>query len=148
MFDYGIGGQEVPKEASEGMADIPMNRTLMIEKLTADAPVKPQVVDGLKNVDEVFANFKPQIDVEYLKEDGSEQKEQLNFKNLGDFGAKGITNQSAFLKDLEMQKNEYSKVIKQLKSNKVLKTVLENPEMKAAFLTALQAMAQEIEDAK
>lgn len=148
MFDYGIGGQEVPKEASEGMADIPMNRTLMLEKLTADAPVKAQVVEGLKNVDEVFAHFKPSIDVEFQKEDGSEQKEQLHFKNLGEFGPKGITNQSAFLKDLEMQKNEYSKVIKQLKSNKVLKTVLENPDMKAAFLLALQSMAQEIEDAK
>lgn len=148
MFDYGIGGQEVPKDASEAMADIPMNRTLMIEKLTANAPVKAQVTDGLKNTDEVFAHFKPQIDVDFQREDSSEQKETLNFKNLGDFGVKGITNQSSFLKDLELQKNEYAKVIKQLKSNKVLKTVLENPEMKAAFITALQAMAQEIDDAK
>lgn len=147
-MNYGIGGQEVPKEASEGMADIPMNRTLMIEKLTADAPVKAQIVDGLKNADEVFAHFKPAIEVEFQKEDGSEQKEELHFKNLGDFGMKGITNQSNFLKDMELQKNEYAKVMKQLKSNKVLKTVLENPDMKAAFITALQAMAQEIEDAK
>ena len=148
MFDYGIGGQEVPKDASEAMADIPMNRTLMIEKLTADAPVKANDVEGLKTIDEVFNNFKPQIDVEFQREDGSEQKEQLNFKTLADFGTKGITNQSAFLKDTEMQKNEYSKIIKQLKSNKALKTVLENPDLKSAFLLALQSMAQEIEDTK
>ena len=42
--------------------------------------------------------------------------------------------------------NDY--IIKQLKSNKALKTVLENPETKAAFLQALQSMVQEIDEAK
>lgn len=148
MFNYGIGGQEVPKDANEGIAEIPMNRTLMIEKLTADDPVKPQITDGLKTIDEVFANYKPQVNVEFQKEDGSSQGESLNFSNLGDFGSKGITNQSNFLKDLDLRKSEYAKIIKQLKSNKVLKTVLDNPETKAAFIQALQAMAQEIDDAK
>src|SRR5450432_2398871 len=101
MYDYGIGGQEVPKDASEAIADIPQNRTLMIEKLTADAPVKPEVVEGLKNVEEVFQHFKPQVDCEFQKEDGSSMNEKLSFSNLGDFGTKGITNQSNFLKDLQ-----------------------------------------------
>jgi predicted component of type VI protein secretion system len=148
MFNYGIGGQEVPKDASEGIAEIPMNRTLMIEKLTADDPVKPQITDGLKTIDEVFANYKPQVNVEFQKEDGSSQEENLNFSNLGDFGSKGITNQSTFLRDLDLKKTEFAKIIKQLKSNKVLKTVLDNPDSKAAFIQALQAMAQEIDDAK
>lgn len=148
MYDYGIGGQEVPKDASEGIADIPQNRTLMLEKLTNDDPIKPKIVEGLKNVDEVFAHFKPTVEVEFQKEDGSFQAEQLNFANLGDFGARGITSQSNFLKDLDMQKNDYAKIIKQLKSNKALKTVLDNPETKASFIQALQAMAQEIDDAK
>ncbi len=148
MFNYGIGGQEVPKDASEGIADIPMNRTLMLEKLTADDPVKPKIVEGLKTIEEVFANFKPQVEVEFQKEDGAFQSEKLNFANLGDFGAKGITNQSNFLKDMELKKNEFAKIIKQLKSNKALKTVLENPDTKASFLQALQAMVQEIDDAK
>lgn len=148
MYNYGLGGQEVPKDASEGIADIPMNRTLMLEKLTDEDPIKPKIVEGLKNIDEVFANFKPKVEVEFLKEDGSFQGEQLNFANLGDFGSKGIVNQSNFLKDLDMQKNEYAKIIKQLKSNKALKTVLENPDTKASFVQALLAMAQEIDDAK
>ncbi|MEP7169785.1 MAG: hypothetical protein ABI855_10495, partial [Bacteroidota bacterium] len=136
MFNYGIGGQEVPKDASEGIADIPMNRTLMIEKLTADDPIKPQITEGLKTIEEVFGNYKPQVEVEFTKEDGSFQGEKLNFGNLGDFGAKGITNQSNFLKDLDLKKNEFAKIIKQLKSNKVLKTVLDNPDSKAAFIQA------------
>ena len=148
MFNYGIGGQEVPKDASEGIADIPMNKTLMLEKLTSDDPIKPQLVEGLKTIEEVFSHFKPNTEVEFQKEDGSSQSEKLNFTNLGEFGAKGITNQSTFLKDLELKKNEYAKVIKQLKSNKALKSVLENPETKTAFLQALQSMVQEIDEAK
>lgn len=148
MFNYGIGGQEVPKDASEGIADIPMNKTLMVEKLTANDPVKPQLIEGLKTIEEVFAHFKPNLDVDFQSEDGSTQSEKLNFSNLGDFGTKGITNQSAFLKNLEQKKTEYAKIIKQLKSNKALKSVLENPDTKATFLKALQAMVQEIDDAK
>jgi predicted component of type VI protein secretion system len=148
MFNYGIGGQEVPKDASEGMADIPMNRTMMLEKLTANDPVKPQLVEGLKTIEEVFAHFKPNLEMEFQNEDGSSQSDKLAFANLGDFGSKGITNQSSFLKDLELKKNEFAKIIKQLKSNKALKTVLENPETRAAFLQSLQSMVQEIDEAK
>lgn len=67
MFNYGIGGQEVPKDASEGIADIPMNKTLMLEKLTSNDPIKPQLVEGLKTIDEVFAHFKPNTEVEFQK---------------------------------------------------------------------------------
>src|SRR5215218_10007300 len=99
MFNYGIGGMEVPKDASEAIADIPQNRTLMIEKLTADAPIKPEIVEDLKTVEEVFGHFKPKIDVEFAKDDGTSTKETLSFSNLGDFGAKGITTQSNFIGD-------------------------------------------------
>jgi predicted component of type VI protein secretion system len=148
MFDYGLGGQEVPKDASDAIADIPMNRTLMIEKLTADPPVKPEIVQGLKTVEEVFQHFKPAVELEFQKEDGSMQNEELRFGNLGDFGTKGITNQSAYLQDLLQQKEDYAKLIKQLKSNKLLKSAIETPENKQAFISALQSLLQEIEDAK
>ena len=56
LGNYGIGGNEVKLEASEGIADIPQNRTLMVEQLTKDEPVAPEVVTGLTNIDEVFAS--------------------------------------------------------------------------------------------
>lgn len=148
MFDYGIGGREVPKEASEGISDIPQNRTLVIEKLTDAPPVKPQMVYDLKNVDDVFSHFKPSVDVEFEKEDGSTANETLNFSNLGDFGIRGITSQSNHLQDLNQKQDQFLKIAKQLKSNKSLKSVIENPDTKAAFVTALHALIQEIDDAK
>ena len=148
MLNYGIGGQEVPKDASEAIADIPQNRTLMVEKLTADAPIKPEITENLKTVEEVFQHFKPKVDVDFQKDDGSSVKETLSFSNLGDFGAQGITLQSNFIGDLRRSKDEYAKLIKQLKTNKLLKTAIENPEMKESLIGALNALIQELEDAK
>jgi len=148
MFNYGIGGNEVKGDASEAFADIPMNRTLMIEKLTDDAPVKPQIIEGLKTVEEVFEHFKPSVEVDFQTADGAPVKENLNFNHLGDFGSKGITNQSGFLQDLATQEEQYNKFIKQLKSNKVLMNVLNDPEHKANYLNALNALLQELENNK
>jgi len=85
MFDpSGIGGQVRPQEASEAISEISQNRTLLVEQLTSDPPVKPEMVEGLKTVEEVFEHFKPKVEVEFEQEDGSEIKEELSFNNLGD----------------------------------------------------------------
>ncbi len=144
MQEYGIGGNEVKTDASEAFADIPQNRTLMAEKLTKDAPVKPEIVHDLQTIEQVFAHFKPNIDLDFEDADGVTRKENLSFSNLGDFGTKGITAQSEFLQDNASQKEEYYKIIKQLKSNKILKTALSDPEAKASLLDALASMMEEL----
>ncbi|MFT4204247.1 MAG: hypothetical protein QM610_10075 [Chitinophagaceae bacterium] len=146
--NYGIGGNEVKTDASEAIADIPQNRTLMAEKLTKDPPVKPEIVHGLETVEDVFAHYKPQVGVDFQDADGVTKKETLNFTNLGDFGVKGITEQSAFLKDNALQKDEYLRIMKQLKTNKILKSALANPEAKQALLDAINAMIAELKNNK
>ncbi|MBL7753334.1 MAG: hypothetical protein JNM44_02570 [Chitinophagaceae bacterium] len=148
MQEYGIGGNEVKTDASEAFADIPQNRTLMAEKLTKDAPVKPEIVHDLQTIEQVFAHFKPNIDLEFEDADGVTRKENLSFSNLGDFGTKGITAQSEFLQDNASQKEEYYKIIKQLKSNKILKTALSDPEAKSSLLDALASMIEELKKNK
>lgn len=146
--NYGIGGNEVKTDASEAFADIPQNRTLMAEKLTKDAPVKPQIVHGLQTITQVFEHYKPTVDVEFEDADGLSKKETLRFGGLEDFGVKGITEQSEFLKDNATQKDEYLKIIKQLKSNKILKSALADPDAKAAMLDAIQSMIAELQNNK
>ena len=148
MQDYSIGGQEVKGDASEAISDIPQNRTLLVEKLTEDAPVKPEVVAGLKNIDEVFDHYQPGMKVEFEDSEGSSKEEALHFSGLSDFGVKGITGQSEFLKNLANQKEQSLKIIKQLKSNKMLKKALENEESKEALLNSMYALIKEIEDAE
>lgn len=146
--NYGIGGTEVKTDASEAFADIPQNRTLMAEKLTKDAPVKPEIVHGIQTVEQVFEHYKPNVSIDFEDAEGQTKKETLSFKNLGDFGVKGITEQSEFLKDNASQKEEYLKIIKQLKSNKILKSALSDPEAKKALLDAIQGMVAELNNNK
>ncbi|MCG8697422.1 MAG: hypothetical protein MI922_05160, partial [Bacteroidales bacterium] len=121
MSTYGIGGNEVKQDASEAIHEIPQNKTLVVEKLSSTTPVKPEIVSGLKTVEEVFDHFKPKIDVEFEGTEGEPVKEEIGFNNLGDFGLKGITHKSQFLQQLTHESEEYRKLIKQLKTNKILK---------------------------
>lgn len=146
MAIYDIGGSEVKGDASEAVSELPQNRTLMVEKLTKDPPIKPEIVDGLKTVEEVFEHYSPGIEMEFHDSEGGSRREALNFKNLGDFGIKGITNQSEFLKDLTAQKEQNQKIIRQLKSNRLLQKVLENEDQKAALLNAINALIKELKD--
>lgn len=148
MFDYGIGGQERKLNVSESIVDIPQNKTLLIEKLTADPPIRPEVVEGLKTVGEVFAYFKPEQEVEFDTEEGSTIGETLRFNSLADFSKKGVIAQSAYLQQLNMTFEDFQRYVRQLKSNKILKTMLENPDGKAAYVAAIQAMIRELEETK
>lgn len=148
MYNYGIGGNEVKVDASEAIADIPSNRTLLIQKLTNEPPVTPEAVYGLKTVDEVFEKFAPKIKLEFQDENGADVKEEMGFKNLGDFGAKSIKANSDFLNKLHIEKEQNIKISRQLSSNRALKKALETPETKAAIIELLEASLKEIESSQ
>lgn len=44
IYNYGIGGNEVKVDANESIAEIPSNRTLIVQKLTDEAPAAPESV--------------------------------------------------------------------------------------------------------
>lgn len=145
MFNYDLGGNAVNVEVSEAMAEIAYNKTLFIQKLTADEPIRPQVVN-VQTVDQAFEYFKPNVDVEFNKEDGTTAQENLQFSNLGSFSLKNIVSESKYLNNVNLEHESYLKIVKQLKTNKALKNVVENPETKEAFVNALRALALELED--
>ena len=71
MFDYGVGGNEVKVEANEAIHFIQENRALLVSKLTSDEPFAPEIVKGLKTVDDVFRHFQPSVGVQHETEDGA-----------------------------------------------------------------------------
>ena len=148
MFDYQVGGNAVKIDASEGMADISMNRSLFVQKLTSNDPVKPEAVYDLKTVEEVFDHYKPSVEVEFEQQDGSTKSEELSFKGVGDFKASNMVAQSPFLQGLNSEKEDYQKLMKQLKTNKLVRNVIENPDTKASFMNALQSLIQELDTNK
>jgi hypothetical protein len=145
ILDYEIGGNEVKIDAAEGIADIPENRTLLVEKLTADDPVNPEAVDKLNTIEDVFAHFNPNVNVEFEDESGQTVKENFKFANVGDFGVKNMTGQSQFLRSLNQQKDFYESLVKQLRTNKVLQKALEDPVSKNAFIQALTELRKELD---
>ncbi len=146
ISNYEIGGNEVKPNTSEAIAEIPENRTLLVEKLTSDEPINPEAVTGLTNIDQVFAHYKPQVDVEFSNEEGQPINETFHFTNVGDFDVKKLTEQSKFLKSVSTQKEFYDNLIKQLRSNKVLQRALESPDSKTAFIEALQEVLNELNE--
>lgn len=147
MFDYDIGGSERKGQVNEGIADIPQNKTLMIEKLTDDPPLSPDIAEGLKNIQDVFDHYKPTKEVEFDTADGAGTSETLSFRSLADFGKQGIVNQSRYLNELNAQTQDLQKFAKQLKSNKILKSMLDNKDAKANYMSAIQALLTELEQA-
>ncbi|KIA93786.1 hypothetical protein OC25_12140 [Pedobacter kyungheensis] len=148
MFNYEIGGNERKIDTSEAFAEIAHNKTLFVQKLTDNDPIKPEKVEGLKTVKEVFEHYKPNVKVAFEKQDGSTVGETLNFSDLGDFGVKNIINQSNYLTDVNIEREMSLNVIKQLKSNKTLKATLDDEETKAAFISALKNFVDELEQNK
>lgn len=146
ILDYEIGGNEVKIDGSESIGQIPDNRTLLIEKLTAEEPANPEAVEKLSTIEEVFAHFMPNIDVEFENEAGQPVTENMKFSNVGDFSVKNMTEKSGFMNGLSQQNNFYELLTKQLRSNKVLQRALEDPETKAAFINALLQLRNELED--
>ena len=145
MYNYDIGGQERKIEVNEGISDIPQNRTLLIEKLTDESPLSPQIIPDLKSINDVFGFFKPAKEVEFETADGAGRTEQLHFSSLGNFGKQGITRQSAYLNELSHQCEDLQKFVKQLKTNKILRTLLENKEAKSAYLSCIRSLITEME---
>ena len=141
-----IGGQLVPQESFEAISNISSNKTLLVQKLT-NKPTKLEPVKGLKTIDDVFEHFKPNAEVEFEDENGARKKEELKFNSLLDFRRDGLINQSDLLKKLQIQQDACNGIIKRLKTNKILKTALQNPEAKKSFLQALQATINEIDNA-
>jgi hypothetical protein len=148
MFNYEIGGNERKIDTSEAFADIAHNKTLFMQKLTENEPLRPEKVEGLKTVQEVFNHYKPSVDVEFERYDGSSITETLQFNNLGDFSVKNMTSQSQYLHNVSIEREMSMSVIKQLKSNKTLKTTLDNAETRNAFISALKGFVAELEQNK
>ncbi len=143
-YKYDLGGSMKPDDASEGIAEFDQNRTLLVQKLTGEDPVKPEITKGLRTVDEVFEKFQPNVDCEFEKADGSTIEENISFSNVGDFSANSISKNSEFLNNLTVQNEQYLKILKKVKSNKILQNVMNDPAAKEAFINSLKGMLQEL----
>ncbi len=135
-----------PDPVGEGFIEITPNKTLFVQKLTDEEPVKPVLVEDLHTVEEVFDYFNPGCDVELLTEDGATIHEHYAFASMGDFDVNQLIAKSPSLRDANLQNEAYFKIRKQLGSNKSLKNVIENPATKNALINSLKSLIAELEE--
>ena len=147
LYEYGVGGNEVKIDANEAIAEIPSNRTLLVQKLTEEAPLQPETTYGLETLEDVFERFHPSVELEFQDQEGNEIPEKLNFKGLSDFSAKKLKENSPFLSQLNIEREQYLKISRLLSSNKALLKSLSDEEARAEMIQVLEASLLELEDA-
>ena len=147
LYEYGVGGNEVKIDANEAIAEIPSNRTLLVQKLTEEAPLQPEMIYGLETLEDVFERFQPSVELEFQDQEGNEIPEKLDFKGLGDFSAKKLKENSPFLSQLNIEREQYLKISRLLSSNKALLKSLSDEEARAEMIQVLEASLVELEDA-
>ncbi|MGV0925411.1 type VI secretion system contractile sheath small subunit [Empedobacter tilapiae] len=145
VYNYGVGGNEVKVDANEAIQNIQENRTLLVSQLTSEEPFVPEVVKGLKTIEDIFRHFEPSVSVQHQTEEGTTVDEEFRFQNLGDFTPKTLTQKSDYLKQLSIEQEQYNKILRQLKNNKILKKIVENEQTKEALIDVLREIAQELE---
>ncbi|OPC74464.1 hypothetical protein BAZ13_03925 [Elizabethkingia miricola] len=145
MYNYGVGGNEIKVDANEAIQEIQENRSLLVSQLTSDESMVPEVVRGLKTIEDIFRHFQPSVSVQHEKEDGSFVDEEFRFQTLGDFTPKSLTQNSQYLQQLSIEQEQYNKILRQLKNNEILRNMLENEQTKAAFVEVLKEVAKELE---
>ena len=144
LYEYGVGGNEVKIDANEAIAEIPSNRTLLVQKLTEEAPLQPETIYGLETLEDVF---QPSVELEFQDQEGNEIPEKLDFKGLSDFSAKKLKENSPFLSQLNIEREQYLKISRLLSSNKALLKSLSDEEARAEMIQVLEASLVELEDA-
>lgn len=148
MFNYGVGGNEIKVDTNDAVQEIQGNKSLLVAKLTNEEAVSPEIVTGLKTVEDVFHHYAPHITVEHHTPEGQTVKEEFKFHNLGDFTPKKMVDNSTYLKGLQVDEEQYNKIVKQLRVNKILRKVLQDDAAKKEFADALRTIAQELESKK
>lgn len=145
-YDVGIGGQEDPhnKETRENIYPLPDNRTLFVEQFTDAPPSEPKMERNCTKIEDVFALYQPELFVSLLDEQGQTVAEQFRYKGLGDFHPAQLVKRSAFLKTLEENKEDFEGFKSSLLNNRVLQSILADPEMKEAYLTVIDALLEDM----
>lgn len=141
------------QESGSNISVLDTNKTLMIDQYTEDADeYEPELFEDAKNISDVFAHFKPSVDVEFNDENGGVVTEILHFKEIKDFetnGGKGnLVNNSEFLSSTKAEIDNASKMVQQIKQNKRLKDIIKDPNGRKEFKEYLEFLLSELENNK
>ena len=135
------------KNIPPSLSPISQNKTLYIGKFNDEMVQEPPAIEGLESVNDVLAQYKPEVTVAMNDQEGAPAVETFEFRRMGDFTKDGIVEQSPLLRELSAQTRNLQKLDRHLRSNKLLQTALQNPQAKEVVLDMIQQMIDELEQA-
>jgi len=134
------------KTAAETINEMPANRTLFVEKFTHESPVRPEIVHGLRTIQEVFAHYRPKVEVRLQTHSGMGKSEVLKFNAIEDFDIEGVIRQSKTLRQLKIRREEYMKLAHLIGADEKLRGVLKNSEAKQGLLQCIKTAIKELQN--
>ena len=98
-------------EAVDGVIEFPQDKTLYVEQLTDNPPLKPGEVFKPKTLSEVFDHYKPEKKgVKMTTQDGQTVKENFKFTSVDDFDDKNLIEQSEYLHSQQEAVDAYKNI--------------------------------------
>ena len=143
---------DAPDEETGGKVNaISQNKTLYIGQFT-DTVAEPELFQEAQTMKDVFAKFKPKVDVEFQTEQGDYVEETLSFNEMKDFeinnGSGQLVQNSSFLLQTKSNIEANAKIRKQIEQNKRLRDLLAKQESKEELRNVLQNLLDELEGGK
>lgn len=137
------------EESGAKVSLIDQNKTLMIDQYTTDVePGDPQLVEDIQNINDAFEHFKPQVEVDFVDEEGGSVNETLHFSEIRDFEAQGgkgkLVENSQFLSGVKAKIDTNVKVRKSIEQNRKLRDILKDQNSREELKEMLQAMLAEL----
>jgi len=145
LYGYQIGATIETQERGADVNIVPDNKTLIALPLNDDPDIEADPT-RLKNMKEVFENYKPKVEVDLKNLEGEADMVELKFSALRDFNKDGIIKQAPVLQDLQQQEETYARYIDIINNNEKLRSILGDPEMKKEFLELVDMLVEELDE--
>ena len=149
------------EESFARIEGLSQNKTLYVDQFTSNVnfenrglAMKEVEENGQKRgvyprtMREVFAYFKPSVEVEFTGEEGEAKRETLNFNEMKDFdinnGKGNLINNSPFLSDLRSKKENCENVQKQIEKNARLRDILKDAQARNELRSLLESILTDL----
>jgi len=138
------------EESSAKVSLIDNNKTLMVDQYTSDVEAgNPELVEDIQNIEDAFAHFKPNVNVDFTDEEGGTVSENLKFGEIRDFEADGgkgrLVQNSSFLSGTKQKIDTNVKIRKSIEQNRKLREMLKTAGSRDELKQMLQSMLDELQ---
>ena len=139
------------EESGSNVSALDTNKTLFIDQYTTDVQSEdPELFEDAQTIADVFAHFRPEVEVAFTDEEGGTVTETLHFNEIRDFEADGgkgnLVANSEFLAGTKGRMDSVARVRKQIEQNKKLRDILKDAQSKEELKQYLAALLSELEE--